>query len=110
MRSKIKTERVIKKIGKILIKFSKAKEVKWISRCPAVIFAVNRTPNANGRIKMLIDSIRIRKGERIMGVPSGRRWANEWSGCFLPPRITVPNHNGMARDILIESWVVKVKV
>lgn len=37
------------------------------------MFAVNRTPNASGRIKMLIDSIRIRKGERIIGVPSGRR-------------------------------------
>lgn len=110
MRSKIKTEKVIIKIGKMLIKFSKAKEVKWISRWPAVMFAVNRTPNASGRIKMLIDSIRIRKGERIIGVPSGRRWANEWSGCFFPPKITVPNHNGMAREMLMESWVVKVKV
>lgn len=48
-----------------------------IRRCPAVKFAVSRTPRAIGRIRRLIVSIIIRGGTRGVGVPSGSRWARE---------------------------------
>lgn len=51
-----------------------AVEISWIRRWPAVKLAVNRTPNAKGRIKRLIVSMTIRMGMRRVGVPSGKRW------------------------------------
>lgn len=47
--------------------------ISWMRRCPAVKFAVSRTPRARGRINRLIVSIIIRTGIRRVGVPSGRR-------------------------------------
>lgn len=48
--------------------------ISWISRWPAVKFAVSRTPRATGRINRLIVSMIIKTGIRGPGVPSGRRW------------------------------------
>lgn len=50
-----------------------AVEISWMSKCPAVRFAVRRTPRASGRMSRLVVSIRIRAGIRGVGVPSGRR-------------------------------------
>lgn len=47
--------------------------ISWIRRCPAVKFAVSRTPRASGRINKLIVSIIMRTGIRGSGVPSGSR-------------------------------------
>ena len=47
--------------------------ISWISKWPAVRFAVNRTPRARGRINRLIVSIIIRTGIRRAGVPSGSK-------------------------------------
>lgn len=48
--------------------------ISWISRWPAVKFAVSRTPSATGRMNRLMVSIMIRIGISRVGVPSGRRW------------------------------------
>lgn len=44
-----------------------------ISRCPAIIFAVNRTANDPGRIMFLVVSIITIKGISTGGVPEGIR-------------------------------------
>lgn len=45
-------------------------------RCPAIMFAANRTANVPGRITFLIVSIRTIKGIRTAGVPKGTKCAN----------------------------------
>lgn len=87
-----------------------ARANNWINRCPAVKLAVNRTPNANGRISKLIVSIIIRAGIKGEGVPSGNICANDFEGCLHNPVITVVNQNGIANDKFKESWVVGVNV
>lgn len=87
-----------------------AVEMSWISRCPAVRFAVKRTPRASGRMRRLVVSIRIRAGISGVGVPLGRRWPREAEGWFRKPISKVASHNGRARAIFIDSWVVGVKV
>lgn len=47
-----------------------------ISKCPAIIFAVNRTAKVPGRITLLIVSIHTIKGISTGGVPWGTKWAN----------------------------------
>ena len=54
-----------------------AVEISWISRWPAVRFAVRRTPRASGRISKLMVSIMINAGISGVGVPSGSRWPRE---------------------------------
>lgn len=73
-------------------------------------FAVRRTPRANGRIRRLVVSIRMRAGIRGVGVPSGRRWPREAEGWFRSPVRRVASHRGKAKAKFIDSWVVGVKV
>jgi hypothetical protein len=49
---------------------------KVISKCPAIMLAVNRTANVPGRIIFLIVSIQTMNGIRIEGVPWGTKWQN----------------------------------
>lgn len=77
--------------------------ISWIRRCPAVRFAVSRTPKASGRINRLIVSIIIRTGIRGSGVPSGRRCPNATVGWFRIPIMTVASHNGTANPIFNDS-------
>lgn len=56
-----------------------------ISKCPAIIFAANRTAKVPGRIKFLIDSINTIKGIKTGGVPCGTKWANIWIVLFNHP-------------------------
>lgn len=46
------------------------------SKCPAIIFAVNRIERVIGRITNLIDSIITIKGISKKGVPWGVKWVN----------------------------------
>lgn len=87
-----------------------AVEMSWISRCPAVRLAVNRTPNASGRISRLVVSIMMRAGISGVGVPSGRRWPSEADGWFRSPVRRVASHKGKARARFMDSWVVGVNV
>ena len=81
-----------------------------MSRCPAVRFAVRRTPKANGRISRLVVSIIMSAGISGVGVPSGSKWPRDVEGWFRKPVSRVASHRGKARAIFIESWVVGVKV
>lgn len=87
-----------------------AVEMSWIRRWPAVRLAVRRTPRANGRMSRLVVSIRMRAGISRVGVPSGRRWANEAEGWFRSPVRRVASHRGKARARFMDSWVVGVNV
>jgi hypothetical protein len=46
------------------------------NRCPAIIFAVNRTASVPGRIKFLIVSMITMNGINIVGVPCGTGCSN----------------------------------
>ena len=96
--------------GRIGSSTAVAVEMSWISRCPAVRFAVRRTPRARGRMSRLMVSIRIRAGISGVGVPSGRRWPRDVVGWFRRPVRRVANQRGKARAMFIDSWVVGVNV
>lgn len=74
-----------------------------ISRWPAVMLAVSRTPNATGRMNKLMVSIRIIKGIKGVGEPSGNMWASVDDVLVVSPVITVAIHMGMARAMFIDS-------
>lgn len=61
----------------IFISAKVAPPIKWISKCPAVMFAVSRTASAIGWINKLIVSIIISMGIRGSGVPCGRKCARD---------------------------------
>jgi len=46
------------------------------NKCPAIMFAVNRTANVPGRIRLLIVSMMTINGISIVGVPWGTRCSN----------------------------------
>jgi hypothetical protein len=46
------------------------------SKCPAIIFAVNRTASVPGRIRFLIVSMTTMNGISMVGVPWGTRGSN----------------------------------
>lgn len=58
----------------------------------------------------LIVSIIISIGIREIGVPCGRKWANEAFSLWRNPRITAPAHNGIAMPRFVDSCVVGVNV
>jgi len=68
--------------------------------CPALIFATNRTVKVNGRIKILIDSIIIRKGIKAIGAPVGARCAIDFFTLNLHPEVKIANHIIRAKDLL----------
>ena len=90
-------------VGRIGSRAVVAVEISWISRWPAVRFAVRRTPRARGRISRLVVSIRIRAGIRGVGVPSGRRWPKDTVGWFRNPVRRVASQRGKARAMFIDS-------
>lgn len=95
-------------IGLMLISTSVAPPIRWISRWPAVMFAVSRTARAMGWINRLIVSIIISIGISGKGVPCGRKWAKEALVLCRNPVITAPAQSGMAMPRFMESWVVGV--
>lgn len=86
-----------------------APPIKCMRRWPAVILAVSRTANAIGWIKRLIVSIIMSIGISRIGVPCGRKWANDALVLWRNPVITAPAHRGTAIPKFIDSWVVGVK-
>ena len=97
-------------IGIVENRTTVAVEMSWIRRCPAVRFAVRRTPSASGRMRRLVVSMRMRAGIRGVGVPSGKRWPREAEGWLRRPVSSVASHSGNARARFMDSWVVGVKV
>lgn len=75
-----------------------------------MILAVRRTARAMGWINRLIVSIIISMGIREIGVPWGRKWANEAFSLWRNPKITAPAHKGIAIPRFVDSCVVGVNV
>lgn len=96
--------------GLMLVRTNVAPPIKWIRRCPAVILAVSRTARAMGWINRLIVSIIISIGIKEIGVPWGKKWANDDFNLCRKPNITAPAHRGMAIPRFIDSCVVGVNV
>jgi threonine/homoserine efflux transporter RhtA len=67
------------------------------SRCPAVIFAVQRTANVPGRIKLLIVSMTTINGINTVGVPCGTKCSNMWLVFLIQPNNINLIHRGRAR-------------
>lgn len=49
-----------------------------INKCPAIMFAANRTDSVKGRIMLLTVSIQTINIISNIGVPWGTKWANIW--------------------------------
>ena len=76
---------------------------KWINKCPAIIFATNRTERVIGRIKFLTNSIKTKNGAKKKGLPSGTRWAkNLWY--LVNENNTFENHKAKAKGKTKEIW------
>ena len=69
-----------------------------INKCPAIIFAINRTARAPGRIIFLIVSIHTINGISTVGVPVGIKWASISWDLFIHPNIINLIHMGKASD------------
>lgn len=109
-----KTNKAIWTTNKIVtrdvIKFGPVLPNKVRRRCPAIMFAVNRTANVPGRITFLIVSIHTINGIRAEGVPCGTRWANMcWVWLIHPYNINL-SHKGRAKDKDIVKCLVLVKI
>lgn len=96
--------------GLMLVRTRVAPPIRWISKWPAVMLAVKRTARAMGWMNRLIVSIIISMGIREIGVPWGRKWANEAFSLWRKPRITAPAHSGIAIPKFVDSCVVGVNV
>lgn len=94
---------IILRVMCVLMKFSAAVLTIVISRWPAVMLAVSRTPSANGRISRLIVSIIIINGISGVGEPSGSMWANVVDGFFIIPVRIVAIQSGAAMAMFIDS-------
>lgn len=92
----------------ISIRAKVALPIRWISRCPAVMFAVSRTARAIGWMNKLIVSIITSIGIRGNGVPWGRKCARDALVLWRNPRITAPAQRGIAMPRFIDNWVVGV--
>lgn len=75
-----------------------------------MMLAVRRTARAIGWINRLIVSIIISIGISEMGVPWGRKCANEAFSLWRKPKITAPAHSGIAIPRFVDSCVVGVNV
>lgn len=75
-----------------------------INRCPAIMFAVNRTANDPGRIILLILSIITINGIKTLGVPVGTKWQNIILVFFVHPNIIIAVHMGRAIDNENTKW------
>jgi hypothetical protein len=70
---------------------------KVSSKCPAIMFAVNRRANVPGRIRLLIVLMTTMNGISIVGVPCGTRCLNMWLVFLIHPNNINLIHIGRAR-------------
>ena len=80
------------------------------NKCPATIFAANRIDKVIGRIIFLTVSIITIIGIRNLGVPKGTKWANKLLYWKIIEYNIVPNQMGKANTIVIDKWLVLVKI
>ena len=77
-----------------------------MSKCPAIMLAVNRTHNVMGRIRFLVISIITMNGMRYEGVLWGTKWESIFFVIFNHPRKLTDNHIIMERGKVIHRWEV----
>lgn len=80
------------------------------NKCPAIIFAVNRTAKVPGRIIFLIVSIHTINGIKTEGVPCGTKWINICCVLLIHPYTIKHNHKGKAKVNVNTKWLVLVKI
>ena len=83
---------------------------KVSSKCPAIMFAVNRTAKVPGRIRLLIVSITTINGINIVGVPCGTKCSNIWFVFLIHPNSINLIHIGRARVNVSVKCLVLVKM
>jgi len=83
---------------------------KFIKRCPATIFAVNRTDKVIGRIIFLTNSMITIKFIRVNGVPDGIIWIIICLDLYVQPWNIINSHINKAVENEIDMWAVGVKI
>lgn len=81
---------------------------KVISKCPATIFAINRTAKVPGRMMLLTVSMHTINGINTEGVPGGTKWASMWKVWLIQPKIIKLIHKGKPRVNVTAKWLVPV--
>lgn len=79
-----------------------------ISKCPAIMFAINRTARVKGRIILLIVSINTINGIKVVGVLWGVKCANIYVVWLIHPNNIKDAQNGSAKDIVIDMCLVEL--
>lgn len=79
-------------------------------RCPAQILAVSRKARVSGRIRVLKDSTRTKKGARKSGAPLGIRAPRTLAGELEMPVIIRPAHKERARGKVMAKCAEEVNV
>jgi hypothetical protein len=79
-------------------------------RCPAIMFAVNRTACVPGRIIFLTGSMHTINGISAAGVPCGTKCSNIWFVLLIHPNIINLTHKGSANVNVIVKCLVLVKI
>jgi len=100
---------IVAKLGEIIIGVRSVPttvKIKW----PAQIFAVSRNASVSGRIRVLRDSTRTKKGARKSGAPLGIRAPNILVGAKEMPVAKNLAHRGRARGKVMARWAEVVNV
>ncbi len=84
--------------------------IKDIIKWPAVMLAIRRTANVNGRIILLISSINTINIIRLNGVPEGTKWESIFFVLIIHPYKIKLIHNVKATGNVISIWLVDVKM
>ena len=84
-----------------------APPINDISKCPAIIFAVNRKVKAKGRIKFLNISTTTINLINANGVPVGIKCVKKFFKKFIHLKIIIPNQNEKERGKVTITWEVK---
>lgn len=79
-------------------------------RCPAIMFAANRTESVIGRIMFLTISIITIKGINTGGVPLGTKWAKKFVILLIILYRINLTQRGKAKERVIAKCLVAVKV
>jgi hypothetical protein len=83
---------------------------KVSSKCPAIMFVVNRTASFPGRIIFLIVSMTTMNGISIVGVTCGTRCSNMWLVFLIHPKNINLIHIGSAKVNVRVKCLVLVKM
>lgn len=90
--------------------FRAISESRIISKCPARIFATNRTEIVNGRIKFLTNSIKNKSVVKSMGHPSGIQCKTNLFKLQSNLNIIKEDHTDLPSISTVLIWDVKAQL